>query len=89
MVRDELSDASDNLREAAVSARAEFEEQLYERSDELARLATADEGPDHGRLARITHALDDLAEDVEAETSEYVQQAKEKVREYRETVEGV
>lgn len=89
MVREELSDASDNLREAAIEAKAEFEERLYERSDELANLAAADEGPDHGRLARVTHALDDLIEDVEEETSEHVQQAKEKVEEYREGVDGV
>jgi hypothetical protein len=89
MVREQLSDASDNLREASIEAKAEFEERLYERSDELANLAAADEGPDHGRLARITHALDDLADEVEEETSEYVQKAKEKVKEYREGVDGV
>lgn len=89
MVREKLSEASDNLREAAIEAKEEFEERLYERSDELARLAAADEGPDHGRLARITHALGDLGEDVEAETREYVQRAKEKVKEYRESVDGV
>jgi gas vesicle protein len=89
MVRDKLSDASDNLREAAIEAKADFEERLYERSDELANLAAADEGPDHGRLARITHALEDLGEDVEEETREHVQKAKEKVKEYREGVDGV
>jgi gas vesicle protein len=89
MVREKLSEASDNLREAAIEGKAEFEERLYERSDELANLAAADDGPDHGRLARITHALEDLAEDVEEETREHVQQAKEKVKEYRENVEGV
>lgn len=89
MVREQLSEASDNLREAAVEARDKFEERLYERSDELARLAAADDGPDHGRLARITHALDELADDVEEETREHVQHAKEKVEEYRENVDGV
>lgn len=89
MVRDKLGKASDNLREASIEAKDEFEERLYERSDELATLAAADEGPDHGRLARITHALDDLAENVEEETREHVQKAKKKVKEYRENVDGV
>lgn len=89
MVREKLSEASDNLREAAIEAKAEFEERLYERSDELANLAAADEGPDHGRLARITHALDDLAEDVEDDARDAVERAKEKVKEYRENVDGV
>lgn len=91
MVREDLRAASDHLRAAAVAATdSDAEERLYDQSDQLAELATADSGPDHGRLARITHALDDLADvvgDDDAEDS--IQDARDRVEAYRETVEGV
>jgi len=90
MVREDLRAASDHLRAAAVAAEdAEHEQRLYDQSDTLATLATAENGPDHGRLARITHALDDVAADLEGEAAENVADAKERVTAYRETVEGV
>jgi hypothetical protein len=90
MVREELRTASDHLRAAAVAADdSEDEQRLYDQSDQLARLATADDDPDHGRLARITHALDELAESAGGDARESVLDAKECVEDYRETVEGV
>ncbi|WP_232703308.1 DUF7553 family protein [Halobacterium wangiae] len=90
MARDELSAASDHLREAAIATTNEEREQrLYEQSDQLARLATADSGPDHGRLDRITNALNELSAELDADAKESVEAAKERVVAYRETVEGV
>ncbi|CQH62417.1 uncharacterized protein HHUB_3753 [Halobacterium hubeiense] len=91
MVREDLRAASDHLRAASVAADDPDDEQrLYEQSDALAELATADSGPDHGRLARITHALDDLADAVDDEDArESIADAKASVEAYRETVDGV
>ncbi|MXR21509.1 DUF7553 family protein [Halobacterium bonnevillei] len=91
MVREDLRAASDHLRAAAVAATdPSLEERLYDQSDQLAELATADSGPDHGRLARITHALDELADAVDEDDAESnIADARNSVESYRETVEGV
>lgn len=90
MERDELSAASDHLREAAIATTNEAREQrLYDQSDRLARLAAADADPDHGRLARVTHTLDELAAELDADAKDSVAEAKDRVEAYRETVEGV
>lgn len=90
MGSDHLDAASDELRNAAVATtNDDHEQRLYDHSEQLAKLAAADSGPDHGRLARITHALDELASDVGADAGEHVAAAKEHVEAYRETVEGV
>jgi predicted amidophosphoribosyltransferase len=90
MGHNHLSAASDHLREAAIATTNEDHEQrLYDQSDQLARLAAADSGPDHGRLARVTHALNELLQELDADAKESVEAAKERVKAYRETVEGV
>lgn len=90
MVREPLRAASDLLRQASETAGdADLEERLYEQSNQLAKLATADSGPDHGRMARIMHVLDDLADDLEGDAQDAVEDAYEKVKEYRSTVSGV
>lgn len=91
MVREDLRAASDHLRAAAVAATdPDHEERLYDQSDALAELATADQGPDHGRLARIQQKLSDIADETtDDEAVANIQDAKESVTAYRETVEGV
>lgn len=90
MVREPLRDASDLLRQASESADdADLEERLYDQSNQLARLATADDGPDHGRLARIMHTLDEVAADLDGDAQDAVEDAYEQVKAYRSTVEGV
>ena len=90
MEQDHLSEASDHLREAAIATtNEEHEQRLYDQSDQLARLAAADSGPDHGRLARVTHALDELSAELDADAKASVDEAKSCVEAYRETVEGV
>ncbi|WP_336035704.1 DUF7553 family protein [Halobacterium yunchengense] len=90
MVREELRAASDHLRAAAVAASdSDHEERLYDHSDALAELATADHGPDHGRLARITAKLDDIAGETTEDAAESIRDAQDSIRAYRETVDGV
>lgn len=91
MPREELQAASDALRRAAESVDdSDVEQRVYDRSRELAQLATAERGPDHGHLARLTRALQEVLDDAEdEETRTHVDHAIEQVRAYRETVEGV
>lgn len=89
MVREQLQAASDALRRAAEAAADDLEERIYEQSNQLATLATRDADPDHGRLARHMNALDEILDDVEGEVREHVEDALERVREYRKGVEGV
>lgn len=90
MARPELREASDALRRAAERVGdADVEERVYEQSRALAELATADRGPDQGRLDRHRHALREIAEDVEGEAEELVEEAERLVQSYREGVEGV
>lgn len=89
MSRPELDAASEALQDAADVASPELAAELAAKADTVADLATRHEGPDHGRLARLEHALRQFAEDGSAEVTDRVEQALEHVREYRKTVEGV
>lgn len=90
MVRTELRTASEALREAAAATdEPDREERLYELSLDLADLATAESGPDHGRLARVEHSIRDAAEGADEAVTAAVDRAVEAVRRHREGVEGV
>jgi len=90
MPREQLQTASEKLRKAAESATdSDLQERLHEQSDQFARLATADRGPDQGRLARHLNALSEIREAADAETARHVDDAEEAVVAYRETVGGV
>jgi hypothetical protein len=90
MARDQLQTASEELRKASESATdADTQRRLHEQSDQFARLATADRGPDQGRLARHLNALSEIRESVDGETASHVEAAEEAVTAYRETVGGV
>jgi hypothetical protein len=90
MAREELQNASAALREAAADATdAEVEERLYDQSKQLADLAAAERGPDHGRLARHENALHELIDATEGDAQANVEVALESVQEYRSGVEGV
>jgi len=90
MTRTELQTASEELRQAASQVEDdEIEERLYDQSNQLAELATAERGPDHGRLARHTQALSDIAETSEDSVASHIEAALSQVRAYRETVSGV
>ena len=90
MEREELVDASEELKR--VSGRVddgEVKERLESQAEQLRTLAAADHGPDHGRLDRHMHALSDLQSQVDDDLAERVAHARDSVRAYRETVEGV
>jgi hypothetical protein len=90
MTRAELQSASKELQEAAAAVDdSGVEERIYDQSREFAELADADRGPDHGRLARHTKVLDEIAESVDGAALDHVQAAREHVVTYREGVEGV
>jgi len=89
MGRDNLATAADHLEDAADEAAPEHANRLREQADGLSRLADRDTGPDHGRLARITHVLDELSGELDGDAKAHVEMAKDHVEAYRETVEGV
>jgi N-acetylglucosamine kinase-like BadF-type ATPase len=90
MAREGLKAASDTLREAMELIDDEMvQERLYDQSDQLARLATREKGPDHGRLASHMNALHELAAELDGEAAELVTEARASVSAYRETVDGV
>lgn len=90
MEREELADASEELKQ--VSGRVddgEVKERLENQAGQLRELAAADRDPDHGRLDRHMHALSDLRGQVDGDLAERIGHARDSVRAYRETVEGV
>lgn len=92
MVREELQATSEALREAAAATSdVDAEERLYDQSRQFADLATAERGPDHGRLARHENVLNEVLEkiDGESEATEQIENALAHVKEYRSDVPGV
>lgn len=90
MAREQLQAASEALRRAAVDATDEdAETRIYNQSNEMAKLAARERGPDHGRLDRHMHTLQGLADEVEGDARAGVEEALDELRAYRETVEGV
>jgi hypothetical protein len=89
MTREELADASEELRQAAEVVTGETRERLYDQADAFADAAAADHGPDHGKLARHLHILREIEADVGEEAAAHVETARDLVSTYREGVEGV
>lgn len=90
MTREDLASASDRLESAAdATSDGDATERLQDLAGQLDALATRDRGPDHGRLARIGIALDDLQDDVDDAVATEIDDARDDVVAYRETVEGV
>lgn len=90
MTREKLQTASEELRKASEAAAAEeLTRRLHDQSNQFARLATADAGPDHGRLARHLNALSEMREEGSEDVAERIDAAEELITAYRETVEGV
>ncbi|WP_226010558.1 DUF7553 family protein [Halomicrobium salinisoli] len=89
MTREELEAASDLLSSVADAAESADEERLETIADKLERFAEGDRGPDHGSLARIENALDDLEAEAVDDVAADVREAHEHVKEYRSGVEGV
>lgn len=89
MARGELSEAAEALRRAADGAEDEqTRDRLVDQASQFERLAEADRGPDHGRLARHEHILTEIADEEVAAAAD-IESALESIRAYRQTVEGV
>jgi hypothetical protein len=90
MAREALQAASNVLRRAAEQVGdEELEDRIYSQSNQMAKLAAREQGPDHGRLDRHMHTLHELAGETEGDVREDVEEAREQLRTYRETLEGV
>jgi len=89
MSRNELATAGDLLASAAEDASPDARETLTELAGQLRRLADADHGPDHGRLARIEAKLDDVQTSESDEVAVAIDEALDGIHAYRETIEGV
>lgn len=81
---------SESLKSAAEAAESDdVRERLHEQSETFADLATAERGPDHGRLARHENILHDVADAGGEAVAEHVETALDHVAAYRETLPGV
>jgi hypothetical protein len=90
MTREELAAASELLESAAEDANSDAaSKRLADLADQLDTLSTADRGPDHGRLARIQSALDDIAGGDGSDVAEAIEDADDQINEYRSGLEGV
>ena len=90
MTRDELASASELLESAAEDTDSdEARQRLAELADQLDTLATDERGPDHGRLARIQSALNDLSSADAEDVTEAIDDADEQINEYRSDLDGV
>jgi hypothetical protein len=89
MVREQLQTAAQHLETATDSVDGDAADRLTELTEKLDSLATADRGPDHGSMARIQNALNDLKDDVGSEAVAAIDDAKDAISDYRSTVEGV
>jgi len=90
MTREELATASDLLESSAEDTENDrASERLAELAGQLERLSTADRGPDHGRLARIQSALNDLQSGDGTDVAETIDDADDAIDEYRSDLEGV
>ncbi|WP_136716282.1 DUF7553 family protein [Halorientalis salina] len=89
MVREQLQTAAQHLETATDSVDGDAAERLTELAEKLDSLATADRGPDHGSMARIQNALNDLKDDVGSDAVAAIDDAKDAISDYRSTVEGV
>ncbi|QLC33372.1 hypothetical protein EFA46_003845 [Halarchaeum sp. CBA1220] len=90
MALENLQDASETLEQAAADAEDdEIRERITTQAEQLGKLAERERGPDHGRLARHMHALQDLVDDTDGDLAAQIDDALASVRAYRETVSGV
>jgi hypothetical protein len=90
MGREKLKHASELLASAASQTDDEgSSDRLTDLAGQLERLSEGGRGPDHGRLARFQAALDEIQPDVDDETAATIEEARDELSDYRETLEGV
>ncbi|WP_372910455.1 hypothetical protein [Salinigranum sp.] len=89
MSRPALEAASEELRKASELAEGDLQQRLYDHSNQVATLASREEGPDHGRLDRHMNTLYEIAGETDGALHDHVVAARDKLKEYREGVAGV
>ncbi|MFB6170288.1 MAG: hypothetical protein ABEJ06_03990 [Haloarculaceae archaeon] len=95
MSRTYLRDAGDALAEAAdETTKDAAADRLSGLADQLHSLAERERGPDHGRLARIQSALDEVESGLtdgqgDEAAAAAIERARQQISEYRSGVEGV
>ncbi len=89
MTRSDLVRASDHLDRAASAADADRTDRLRDQAATLQRLADADRGADHGRLARHEQKLRSIADGADERVTEEIDEALAAISSFRETVDGV
>lgn len=89
MTQSDLGRASDHLERAAAAADADRADRLRDQAATMERLADADRGADHGRLARHEQKLRSIAEGADERVAEEVDDALAAISSFRETVDGV
>ncbi|EMA44447.1 DUF7553 family protein [Halococcus saccharolyticus] len=89
MTRDRLRTAGELLTDASRDTDGDLRERIEGLAEQLDDLADADRGPDHGRIARMENALNEIESQLDGDARESVQDAHEHLSEYRSTVSGV
>ena len=89
MTRDRLRTAGELLIDASRDADGDLRERIEGLAEQLNDLADADRGPDHGRIARMENALNEIEAQLDGDARENVRDAHEHLSEYRSTVSGV
>jgi len=84
----ELDNASDLLATASTDA-ATHGDRLSTLATQLSEMASGEKHADHGGLARIQAALDQIQPDVSDEVAATIEQARDEISDYREGIEGV
>jgi hypothetical protein len=85
-MHDQLATASDRAASAADDA---DNDRLRDLADQLDSLAQGDRYADHGRLARIQAALDEVQADAGDDVAATIEEALDAIDAHRETLEGV
>ncbi|MEF8821061.1 MAG: hypothetical protein V5A52_02180 [Halovenus sp.] len=90
MTRAQLKRAGELLASAASQTdHGGSSDRLADLADQLETLSDGAHGPDHGRLARFQAALDEIQPDVDDDTAATIEEARDELSDYRETLEGV
>lgn len=87
--REHLTTAGDLVASAADRAGGDAGERLDGLADQLHRLAERSTAPDHGRLARLLNAIEEIEGEVDDGTAGTLAEAREHITEFRKTIEGV
>lgn len=90
MPESDLATASDRLETAAENTvEDDASDRLTDLATQLAEFEAGHSTPDHGSLARLQAALDELQADVSEDVAVTISEARDAISTYRETLDGV